>query len=124
MEERKVHTRNQKWAQIAFGRVSDRAGTTKEEVEKEEKYKRFAKSFPALVHSCGLAQAAVFAEARKHGQLLEDVAAVLGKPDAEALKREAREEDVTAYLRLSRDALVAAGWIKRYAEALLRGEES
>ena len=36
---------------------------------------------------------------------------------AEALARQTREQAVSGYLRLSRDAIDAAVWLKRYVEA-------
>jgi CRISPR-associated protein Cmr5 len=89
-----------------------------------EKYASFARSFPSLVHSCGLAQAIAFARAKDHGQYLEDLAGVLKKighdetSSTEGLERATRESPVPAYVRLSRNALQAAGWLKRYVEAV------
>jgi len=108
-------TRNQEYAQRAFHRVQDGNLAT------NEKYASFAKSFPALLHSCGLCQAVAFADAKKHADLLDDLVAVLADDaarDRYDLATKAREADVTKYLHLSRDVLSASVWIKRYVEAL------
>ena len=120
------HTRSQKLAQAAFARITKYGKPNKE-------YVSFAKKFPALIHTCGLAQAVGFADAkRKKGELdgcpeglyLEDLAAVLRSseqhdiPSGDILKKQTRELPLSGYLRLSRDAINAAGWLKRYTEAL------
>jgi len=118
-------TRNQKLAQEAYARVTKRG-------EQEREYVTFAKKFPALVHTCGLAQAVAFAEAKgssKDGQAkkpemkyLEDLAAVLKSggynaiDSAKKLAETTRFEALGGYLRLSRDAIQAASWLKRYVE--------
>lgn len=115
--------RSQRMAQAAFKVVQQR-GRGRENYRKE--YRSFAREFPTLVHQCGLAQAVVFAQAKKDHQLdyVTDLAAVLtavGHADVasvEALAARTRSLPVAAYVRLSRDALDAAVWLKRYVEAL------
>ena len=110
-------------AQEAFRRIQARAKGNKKE---RKEYRSFAREFPTLVHQCGLAQATAFALAKKKEQakFVEDVAAVLkaaGHPqatDENALDAAARGASLPAYLRLSRDALLAAIWLKRYVESL------
>lgn len=116
-----VQTNSQKMAQAAYASVL-RCVDSKEK-GLPEKYATFARSFPSLVHSCGLAQAVAFARAKGHGQYLDHLAAVLNgighaeAASADGLERATREQSVSAYVRLSRNALQAAGWLKRYAEA-------
>lgn len=113
-----VTTRMQAYAQRAYKCVAARKG---EGEEKFAEYTRFAKSFPALIHSCGLCQAIAFAEAKQHRELLEDVVQVLEDPSipvAEKLAEEARTAMVVQYLLWSRRTLLAAVWLKRYVEAL------
>ena len=117
-----VHTTSQKMAQEAYVRIADRRIN---ERNPDEKYKSFAREFPTLVHSCGLAQAVAFALAKggHQKQYVDDLAAVLEKAgyaqlnDANRLSQETRSLPVTQYLRLSRNALAAAVWLKRYVEA-------
>jgi CRISPR-associated protein Cmr5 len=123
-----IFTRSQQVAQAAFRQVSARKNQTPPQ---KKKYLSFARAFPTLIHTCGLAQATAFALAKageQQQQVLDDLAAVMqysGKGDE--LHAEARGENaITAgrypilhYLRLTRQALFAATWLKRYAEALL-----
>jgi CRISPR-associated protein Cmr5 len=125
-----VHTRSQKLAQAAFPRVQERHSRLKERDFNE--YVSFAKKFPALIHTCGLAQAVAFADAKRkkdkpdggpEGCYLEDLAAVLHRggqheiPSAETLRKQTRDVPLSGYVRLTRDAINAAGWLKRYVEA-------
>jgi CRISPR-associated protein Cmr5 len=111
-----VHTRSQRLAQAAYARIA-RHG----ELDKE--YVSFAKKFPALIHTCGLAQAVAFALAKQEKDYITDLTEVLRAAshseitDRESLDHHARSQQLSGYLRLSRDAINAAGWLKRYVEA-------
>jgi CRISPR-associated protein Cmr5 len=107
-------THSQLWAQQAYERVSARKGR-----DGEADYLRFSKRFPSLIHTCGLAQALAFAEAKNQDAVLSDLAEVL-RTTAARLAEDSRNAKVPAYLRLSRDSLAAATWLKRYAEAILK----
>lgn len=102
-----VHTRSQKLAQAAYKKVAARA--------MNDKYKTFAKKFPALIHTCGLAQAVAFGLAKsEYRGYVDDLAAVLEVDD---LGKRSRETNLSDYLLLSRNAINAASWLKRYVEA-------
>lgn len=114
-----IVTRQQRMAQAAFLAVNGRQGSNE--------YKSFAKSFPSLIHTAGLCQAVAFAQARRAGsasQVLEDVFQVYSVSAGvqvvglDAFAESVRLAPVTEYLRLSRLALQAATWVKRYVEAL------
>jgi CRISPR-associated protein Cmr5 len=115
-------TNSQKMAQAAYTSVHQRVSPREKSVP--EKYASFARSFPSVVHACGLAQAVTFAKAKGHGQYLDDLAAVLNKighaeaASVDSLEKATRECPVPAYVRLSRNTLQAAGWLKRYVEAV------
>ena len=111
MSQARIVTRSQAWMERAYACVSRRqhSGT-------QGDYLGFAKRFPSLIHTCGLAQALAFAEAKAPEGFVEDLNAVLAEPN---LAAQSRNAGLTEYLRLSRNALATAGWIKRYAEALL-----
>ena len=111
-----LRTREQRMAEIAFQRVKERTGKDAGD------YLSFANSFPSLVHSCGLVQAVAFAKAKGKAEILEDISSVLGKP-LDELTVQARSKPLAAYMLLSREVLAAAGWVKRYAQALLKEEE-
>lgn len=112
-------TREQLMAQKAFERVS---GVAEQEKKAQKEYSRFAKQLPAIIHSCGLCQALAFAVAKKHEKIVGDLAHVLGGGQ-EKLLEQARELDALQYMRLNRQALSAASWLKRYSEALLAESE-
>lgn len=120
-----VHTRSQRLAQAAFPRIQNRMRGLREKAFDE--YRSFVKKFPALIHTCGLAQAVAFALTKQENDYIEDLAAVLresGHPEitsAQTLHERARTQPLSGYLRLSRDAINAASWLKRYVEAA--GEE-
>lgn len=119
-----MQTNSQRVAQKAYSTVDDRLRPLNK--EDREKYTGFAREFPTLVHSCGLAQAVAFALAKGGHQehYLNDLAAVLQAAGYSAitsndqLAETTRSAPVTTYLRLSRDALLAAVWLKRYVEAV------
>jgi CRISPR-associated protein Cmr5 len=106
-------TRQQKRAQQAYSCVSSRE-------EKDEKYSGLAKKFPALVHNCGLVQAVAFVRA-KEGKTGEDYIKHLAKTMGEdgELGDKSRAADLMNYQRLTREAIEAATWLKRYSEAIL-----
>lgn len=120
------HTRSQRLAQTAFPRIQARHSGMSENQFKE--YTSFAKKFPALIHTCGLAQGVAFALAKKENEYVEDLAAVLRASghfegsSASALQQQTHDQPLGGYIRLSRDALSAASWLKRYVEAV--GEDS
>ena len=112
-----VHTTSQRMAREAYARIAAK--------KPSHEYVSFAREFPTLVHSCGLAQAVAFALAKRRHQAeyVDDLAAVLRKAghgqigNGQALLQETNRLAVTQYMRLSRNALAAAVWLKRYAEA-------
>lgn len=131
-----IEIKSQKFAQIAFDRVSKRKGKNPQERDASQAgprdearsawddYATTARRFPSLIHTCGLAQAVAFAEAKKKTEYLEDLQKVLQVvgyqdiADTAALSEKTRTVPLTAYLQLSRDAVTAASWLKRYVEAL------
>jgi CRISPR-associated protein Cmr5 len=120
-----IHTRSQRLAQASFPRIQSRMRGLREKAFDE--YRSFVKKFPALIHTCGLAQAVAFALAKKDEEYIGYLAAVLKAAghaditDHHALDSQARTKPLSGYLRLSRDAINAASWLKRYVEAA--GEE-
>jgi CRISPR-associated protein Cmr5 len=115
-----IPTREQERAQRAYAKVSAHQNTGK---EAQSQYKRFSKSFPALLHTCGLAQAIAYGQAQDQQSYMFDLAYVVGQANAEELAHTSRETALPLYQKHSRDALAAATWLKRYAEALLEGDD-
>jgi CRISPR-associated protein Cmr5 len=125
-----MRTRSQKLAQAAYPRVSSRyEGAQALDEKKQKEYRTFAKKFPALIHTCGLAQAVAFARAKGESGYIDDLTAVLRAAnhaeitDQQPLDHHARTAGLSTYLRLSRDAIEAASWLKRYVEAVAGEEE-
>jgi len=115
-----MRTRDQRRAEAAFKRVQARDGS-----DQEADYKRFAKRFPALILNAGLAQAVAFAESKPKNQaLLDDIASAIdeGSPRS-SYALDVRTCGIERYQWLTRETLAVAGWLKRYAEALLRDPE-
>jgi CRISPR-associated protein Cmr5 len=116
-----ANTRSQRLAQAAFTQIAMHTGHGQRKPEKD--FVSAVKKLPALIHTCGLAQAVAFALAKKDHELVGYLAEVLrecGHPsvaDARTLDHLARTSELNAYLRLSRDAIAAATWLKRYVEA-------
>lgn len=108
----RLQTRQQRFSQVAHACVTDVPSS------EQETFKRFAQQFPALVHQCGLAQAVAFAAAKGHTRFLAAVEKVAGRQPNTLLK-DAREAELTHYLRLTRDVMTAAEWLKRFSEALI-----
>ena len=115
MEENKILTKEQKMAQAAWARVEKRSGAGN-----FGEYNSFALVFPALIHSCGLVQAVAFAVTKdREKDFLEDLKAVFNMIDhTDDLAKQSREAGLAEYTRISRHALAAASWIKRYCQAL------
>jgi len=116
-----VQMQSQKLAQAAFPAIQIRKQNLNEKAFQE--YTSFAKKFPALIHTCGLAQAVAFALAKKETDYVADLSVVLNASghgdinNKSSLHKKSRTTELSSYLRLSRDALNAAGWLKRYVEA-------
>ena len=107
-------TRNQKVAQIAFEKVSQRAGDSD-----FKEYRSFALSFPAMVHKCGLCQAIAFGQAKSKSSYLDDLVAAINSSEIDTLNslaEKARTSHLPNYMQLTRTVLLASGWIKRYVE--------
>lgn len=120
-----VHTRTQTIAQHAYSAVAARLPQLADEKARDT-YISFAREFPSLVHTCGLSQAVAFALARRgkpQEEYAKDLASVLHAAghgeitDVDQLAEKTRTHPVAQYLRLSRDALAVAVWLKRHVEA-------
>ena len=112
----KILTKDQRMAQTSYACVSKRKG------DKDfsfEDYSNFAYAFPSLIHSCGLVQAVAFAKAKKKDDYIKDLQDVFDQADkAGDLYERSRTAGLSEYARISRHALAAASWIKRYCQAM------
>lgn len=103
-----------------------------------KEYGALAHKLPAMILQNGLAQATGFLLAKgskkhEHGAVLDDLAAVMSAAEGcladsgSALHAEIIAADMAATMRLTRCALEASGWLKRYVQGVLKvdatGEE-
>jgi len=124
MPEEKILTKNQIRAEIAYGCVNKKVhkNADKSQKEEEKKYLQLARSFPALVHTCGLVQAVAFVTAKEKEtgkDYLHHLETIMPLAP-ETLAKMSRSADLLEYQRLTRDAMDSAAWLKRYAETLLK----
>lgn len=91
----------------------------------ETKYRTLALNFPTMIMQSGLAQAVGFLMAKssstdyEYALLLTHVAQLLGYPDSNILHTVILKSSLGEYQLLTRRALDATAWIKRYTQALL-----
>ncbi len=97
----------------------------------KKKYGAIAHKLPGMVLQNGLAQATGFLLAKggsypEHLMLLDDLNTVLRAggaldvPNRESLHQAVIGADLSKTLKLTRESLEAAGWIKRYVQGVLR----
>ena len=117
-----MRTTDQKLAHEAYSRVVTRK--TQPDFD-FGKYSSVALSFPALIHSCGLTQALAYAEAKGYDNYIDDLQSVFSVVDVDDdLDRLSRNAELDVYTRISRHALTASSWIKRYCQAMNSGGEN
>ena len=131
-----MQTRSQRFAAVIFTQVkglwdegeqrlkeSGQAEALKAKVEAERKqYGAAAHKLPVLIRTAGLAQALGFFEARGSEaakRLLRDLGETLGRP---SLFADSRGAELAAYIHLTRQALDALLWYKRFAQSVLQVE--
>lgn len=113
-------------AAAAYERVAAR-----QTADNTKKYGAIVHKLPGMILQNGLAQATGFllakgSSAPEHLLVLDDLNAVLCAGDAvktsdrDTLHRQIIAADLQQTLKLTRQALEAAGWLKRYVQGLLR----
>lgn len=133
-----VITRQQKRAQVAYSCVS----SIREELEKDlqipnensekniqktiSNYSKLARRFPVLVHTCGLALATAYVDAKeeKQGEIfLVHLKKVMNNEEKSTISEQSRMAGLQKYQYLTREATESATWLKRYCEALIIEED-
>ena len=95
------------------------------EYKKNEEYKKYgamAHKLPILIHTAGLAQALEFVNSRGkpvQQRLLEHLAITMGQGDTYKLLQTVRSASLSSYIRMTRQALAALLWYKRFAQSIL-----
>jgi len=122
-------TRSQKHAQGIAGQVKEVQARPRK-IQKQ--YGSLCHRFPIMVLRNGLAQAVGFLAAKSqsdgstaHGLLLAHLAAHLSSnANAASYQIHVNQANIAAYRRMTREALAAAVWYKRFAESLLKVDAS
>lgn len=112
-----MQIRTQKYAEIAYPLVENIKGT-----DIEAKYRTLALTFPTMIMQSGLAQAIGFLMAKgeeHHTKLLNHLAELLNYANNQQLHGDVRNSNITDYQLLTRKAIEASSWLKRYTQALL-----
>lgn len=128
--------RSQIVATAAFERVNSRKKNNS--IEENKKYATLVHKLPAMILQNGLAQATGFLLAKNedhHQALLEDLVLVFKQVDkqvdaklaniaddnkGEALHNEIIQSDLHKIMRMTREALEIAGWLRRYVQGVLK----
>ncbi len=119
-----LQVRSHQVAHAAYSRVDARKT---DPFAKE--YGALAHKLPALILQNGLAHASGFLLAkgeRHHHALLDDLAAILrdtgglARAEGQALHQAAIQADLVQTMHLTRRALDASGWLKRYVQGVLK----
>lgn len=112
-----IAIRSKKYAENAYPLVADVKGT-----DNEAKYRTLALTFPTMIMQSGLAQAVGFLMAKDephHRKLLSHLKVLLNKDN---LHDEILGADIIKYQKLTRNAIEASSWLKRYTQALLKNK--
>ena len=118
-----MQIRTQQYALAAYTRIQ----AVKNQAHVKE-YGALALQFPVMVLQSGLAQASGFLLAKgkvHHLAYLNDLAEILGfggDQKAKDLHRRIIASDLATCQRLTRNALDAAAWLKRYAQGELKAD--
>lgn len=118
-----LKTRSQRMAADVHARVSGIKKDRNNSEAARKEYGALAHKLPVLIRTAGLAQALAFVEASKkamHGKLLEHLSRTVtgGGDDLAGLCRR-ETTSMQEYMRLTRDALEALLWYKRFAQSVL-----
>ena len=136
-----MEIRTHKYAEVAFplvkGMIADKEEDNYTTTKKlEAKYRTLALNFPTMIMQSGLAQSIGFlmakaqdnpADESEHRKLLNHVEKILEK-DVKNISSELNlyhiilKSDIYTYMLLTRKALDASSWLKRYSQALLKKE--
>lgn len=111
--------RTQKYAELAYPLVSEIQGK-----DLANKYRTQALNLPTMILQSGLMQTVGFLLAKneaEHQEIYRHLTILLNDPNLHAT---VQNSDIVAYQRLTRNAIEASGWLKRYTQALLKKENN
>jgi len=113
-----MQTLEQQFAQEIYEQVCK----IERQSQQAKEYGGMAHKLPVLIRQAGLVQALAYVATRgKSGakQLLDDLTETLGYPSRDALLDATRSADLLDYMRLTREAIIALTWYKRFAQSVL-----
>jgi len=123
-----MQIRTHQYAEDAFPLVKSMIGTNAETKKLEAKYRTLALNFPTMIMQSGLAQAIGFLLAKskdnlEHKIILDHIEKILkGVLVKSDLHNAVLKSNIQEYQLLTRQALDATAWLKRYTQALLSKE--
>jgi CRISPR-associated protein Cmr5 len=118
--------RSQIIATAAFERINSRKSKIGED---NKKYATVVHKLPAMILQNGLAQTTGFLLAKNevhHQAVLEDLTQIFKQIDADSkigagdLHTAVIESDLYQIMRMTREALEIAGWLRRYVQGILK----
>jgi CRISPR-associated protein Cmr5 len=115
-----METRDQQFAKAAFPMVKKQ-----ENAATEKGYRTLALNFPVMILQSGLTQATGFLLAKsgaEHTAYLNNLAEILGQNNGLQLHKSVIDSNLVQYQQLTRKALEASAWLKRYTQALLKAD--
>lgn len=115
-----METRDEQYAKAAFPKVKAQV-----QAATEKGYRTLALNFPVMVLQSGLSQATGFLlakDADEHRAYLNDLAGILGLNNGGDLHQAVIRSTLPQYQQLTRKALEASAWLKRYTQALLTAD--
>ena len=119
-DRKQIRTQSQRFAAEAYEHALGAA-----QKGNRDKYKTAVLGFPALIQSCGLAQAIAFAKSKEdYKPYFDDLNKIVKEvTDSGSLETQVIKAKLTEYMKLTRDTLEAASWLKRYVEAEFKNGE-
>lgn len=114
-----MQIRTQKYAELAYPLVSEIQGK-----DLANKYRTQALNLPTMILQSGLMQTVGFLLAKneaEHQEIYRHLTILLNDLNLHAT---VQNSDIVAYQRLTRNAIEASGWLKRYTQALLKKENN
>ncbi len=120
-------TLDQQRATLAFANVAGEQGVKSWSAARQKKYASIVHAMPALLRSAGLSQALHFVLSRKERDqqiFLDHLASQMTRVDPQIVNRatlldKVRSAELSAYLRLTQEALACVVWYRRFVQGEL-----
>lgn len=117
-------SREQQYAVSVYAHVQNfRTRYPNENDKNRKRYGSMAHKLPILIRQAGLMQGLAFAHSRRKtpiDTLLEHLANTIGAASAEDLLDRSRRADLSEYIYLTDQVMLALKWYKRFAQSVLK----